>query len=416
LEVSFAWETARKDWQRLVRDPVGLALWIGLPLIVGILMTLASGGREGPEPKAHVLVADLDDTFLSNFLVGAMSQDAAGSFITAESVTEAEGRRRIAKGDGSALLVIPEGFARAVLLEEPAALELVKNPAERILPGIVEEALTMLTDATFYLHRLLGDDLRQFADGPPEGSDTFPDERIAEFSTRINQTMRRLGDLLFPPVIALEVATGAESGEKTESDPMALLFVPGLLFMSLVFMAQGMAQDFWRERTRRTLRRIVVSPQPVAMFLAGKLIAGAGLMLGVVTVALGAAWSYFGLPLERFPAAVLWATFSGVVLITILLVIMLHASSERTAGVLAMALVFPLLMVGGNFFPFEVMPEGMAAVGKLTPNGWALAQLKAILAGEIVPSTLVVAFAGLLAVGAGLFVWSARRLQSFARG
>jgi ABC-type Na+ efflux pump permease subunit len=415
--LTFAWDTAKKDWQRLLRDPVALLLWIGLPLVVGLLMTLAFGGREGPEPKAHVLVADLDDTFLSNFLVGALSQDAAGSFLTAESVAEEEGRRRIEKGEASAFLVIPAGFSQAILREEPTALELVRNPAQRILPAIVEEALTMLADATFYLHRLIGEDLRAFAEGPPEGADTFPDERIAEFSTRVNQTMTRLGDLLFPPVIELEVTTGEDVDEQ-EADAagsIALLFVPGLLFMALVFMAQGLAQDFWRERTRRTLRRIVVSPRPVSEFLAGKLIAGAGLMLAVVVLALGVAWVYFGLPAARFPLAVLWATFSGVVLITILLVIMLHASSERTAGVLAMALVFPLLMVGGNFFPFDVMPEGMAAIGKLTPNGWALAQLEAILGGEMVASSLLAAFAGLAAVGAGLFLWSARRLRTFAR-
>ncbi|MGQ0721914.1 MAG: ABC transporter permease [Candidatus Eiseniibacteriota bacterium] len=415
--MTFAWDTAKKDWQRLLRDPVSLLLWIGLPLIVGLLMTLAFGGREGPEPKAHVLVADLDDTFLSNFLVGALSQDAAGSFLTAESVTEEEGRRRIEKGEVSALLVIPTGFSEAVLREDPAALELVKNPAQRILPDIVEEALSLLTDATFYLHRLIGEDLRAFAEGPPEGATTFPDERIAAFSTRINQTMERLGDLLFPPVIELEVTTGEESEGETEATAStAQLFVPGLLFMALVFMAQGLAQDFWRERNRRTLRRVVVSPRSISEFLAGKLIAGAGLMLGVVVVALGVAWAYFGLPAARFPLAVLWATFSGVVLITILLVIMLHASSERTAGVLAMALVFPLLMVGGNFFPFEIMPEGMAAVGKLTPNGWALAQLQAILEGEMVASSFLVALAGLFAVGGVLFLWSVRRLHDFARG
>lgn len=415
--MTFAWDTAKKDWQRLLRDPVSLLLWIGLPLIVGLLMTLAFGGREGPEPTAHMLVADLDDTFLSNFLVGALSQDAAGSFLTAESVTEEEGRRRIEKGDASALLVIPAGFSEAVLREEPAALEVVKNPAQRILPDIVEEALSMLTDATFYLHRLIGEDLRAFAEGPPEGASTFPDERIAAFSTRVNQTMARLGDLLFPPVIELEVTTGEEAeGETEETGSIAQLFVPGLLFMALVFMAQGLAQDFWRERNRRTLRRVVASPRSLSEFLAGKLIAGAGLMLAVVVVALGAAWVYFGLPAARFPLAALWATFSGVVLITILLVIMLHASSERTAGVLAMALVFPLLMVGGNFFPFDVMPVGMAAVGKLTPNGWALAQLQAILEGEMVASSFLFALAGLLAVGTVLFLWNVRRLHDFARG
>jgi ABC-type multidrug transport system permease subunit len=195
-----------------------------------------------------------------------------------------------------------------------------------------------------------------------------------------------------------------------------MFFLPGLLFMSLMFMAQGLAQDLWHERTRNTLRRAVVAPHDVALFLGGKVLYGALLMAGVAAVTLGAAWAYFELRWAALPLAVAWTTFSGVVLNLIMTVIMLHASSERTAGVLTMVVLFPLMMVGGNFFPFEVMPETMAAVGKLTPNGWALQQLKAVILDEVVPAKLAAAFAGLLAVGAALLLWSAARLRSgFAR-
>jgi hypothetical protein len=36
-------------------------------------------------------------------------------------------------------------------------------------------------------------------------------------------------------------------------------------------------------------------------------------------------------------------------------------------------------MVGGSFFPLEVMPEALARVGRWTPNGWALGHFKGIL-------------------------------------
>ena len=120
---------AQKDLQRALRDPVGLLLWMGIPLVIGSLITLATGGTDGPAPQAHVLVVELE-----------------------------EGRRRIDDGDGSTLLVIPEGFGETVLAEEPTTLRLTTNPAQTILPGIVEETLSILTDATFYLHRVLGDE------------------------------------------------------------------------------------------------------------------------------------------------------------------------------------------------------------------------------------------------------------------
>jgi ABC-type transport system involved in cytochrome c biogenesis permease component len=427
------WSTATKDLRRLRRDPAALVMWVGLPLAIGSLMTMASGGRSGPEPQAHVLVADRDDSFLSRLLIGALSQDAAGGFIRAETVTEEEGRRRLDKGEADALLVIPEGFDAAILEEKPAVLELVKNPARTILPGIVEESLSILTDGSFYLHRLLGDDLRALVGGPDSGS-TFPDVVIADFSVQVNRTVDRLASTLFPPVIELEVISGDEAaatddeaaaggagaesaGRPKPETSVAMFFLPGLLFMSLMFMAQGLAQDLWHERNRHTLRRAVVAPHDIAAFLGGKILYGAVLMTGVVGLTLTVAWTYFGLRWTALPLAVAWTVFAGVVLNLLMTVIMLHASSERTAGVLTMVIVFPLLMVGGSFFPFEVMPAGMAAIGKLTPNGWALEQLKAVILDEVVPGRLAAAFGGLLAVGAALLAWSAARLRSgFARG
>ena len=61
------------------------------------------------------------------------------------------------------------GFSEAVLKEEPTRLLLVVNPAQRILPGIVEEFLRVLVDGAFYAHRLIGPELRAMAKGPEGG-------------------------------------------------------------------------------------------------------------------------------------------------------------------------------------------------------------------------------------------------------
>jgi len=65
-------------------------------------------------------------------------------------------------------------------------------------------------------------------------------------------------------------------------------------------------------------------------------------------------------------------------------------------------------MLGGSFFPFDMMPKGFAQVGRLTPNGWSVIQLQNILAGEVTPA----AFGGvLLFVAAAWLVvgWRIRR-------
>jgi ABC-2 type transport system permease protein len=407
----FAWSTAIKDWRRHRRDPLGLILWIGLPLIVGGLLTMVAGGKEGPQPQAHVLVVDEDGSFLSGLLIGAMSQDAMGGLIQAEEVDRESGRKRIDKGDVSALLIIPEGFGEAVLQEKPSSLQLVTNPAEMILPGIVEEVLSVLVDATFYLHRLIGEDLRELAAGPPEGQNVFSDSRVAALSVKINQIMDRLGGYLFPPVIQFETVADDDAGESDGGINIALLFLPSILFMSLLFMAQGMSMDFWHERDRKTLRRVVVSPQTVRVFLTGKLLAGVGIVASVSFVAITIGYAYFGLRFETLPLALVWTTLSGAFLILLMIAIQVITPSQRAGGVLSMAITLPLMMIGGSFFPFEAMPSGMAFIGRLTPNGWALEQLKRVLLDTVELQSIALSFVGLLVVGLFLFLLIARRLQ-----
>jgi ABC-type multidrug transport system permease subunit len=416
--VTFIWRTITKDFQRQRRRPAEFAIWLGVPLLIGGLMVAVSGGRSGPKPQAHVLVADQDQSFLSELLVGAASQDATGSVMRAESVELEDGRRRVENGEATALLIIPEGFSDAVLLEEPSTLQLVTNPAQRILPGIVEESLSILLDANFYAHRVLGEDLAKFAGGPSDpDAFTFSDQTIADFGVRVNQLVERLGKYLSPMVIELETSTD-EDQEKSKPQPsIALLFIPGILYMSLLFMAQGFSDDLWTERDQQTLRRVVVSPQRVSAFLAGKTLYGALLMLAIALVALAIGAAYFGLSPALVPMAATWAAFSGAVLLTGLATIQLHAPSQRAGTILTSALIFPLMMIGGSFFPFEAMPEWMVVIGTRTPNGWALQQLKAILQAQVELASLAVAFGASLVTLLVLFAVNVRRLRhGFVQG
>jgi ABC-type multidrug transport system permease subunit len=417
VEVRFLWSTALKDLRRHRRNPVEFLLWIGIPIVIGVVIIMAAGGRGGPEPQAHLLIADHDDSFLSHMLVGALSQEAAGGLIRAEAVTEEKGRQRLQAGKASALLIIPDLFSEQVLREEPTTLRLLTNPSQRILPGIVEESLSILVDGSFYLHRLLGDDLRSLADGPPAGLNTFADGFIAAFSVRVNHIIDRLSRYLDPLVIELDEAGPPEGEEDFGFSSFALYFMPGILLMGLLFMAQGMGDEFWHERNQRTLRRVAVSPQGIAAFLGGKLLAGAALVFLVCFVGLCIGYAYFGLSVWTFPLAVSWATCAGVMLMSLMLQVQLRVASQRAGNILTMVLIFPLMMVGGSFFPFEAMPDWMAAVGRWTPNGWALMRLREILESQVDIPSLLSGFGVMLAVIAVLFLLSARRLRSgFVQG
>ncbi len=417
--MTFLWRTALKDFHRQRRQPVEFVLWLGIPLVIGALVVASTGGRGGPRPQAHLLVVDQDDSALSNFLLGGLSQEAAGSFIRAEVVQLEAGRKRVERGEATALLVIPAGFSDAVLREEPCTLRLVTNPAQRILPGIVEETLAIFADAAFYLHRVLGEDLRALAGGPGPGLDTFPNAQIISTSVHINEMVGRVNKYVDPLVLELETTTDEEEEEKAAGPPksFALYFLPGLLYMSLLFMAQGVSEDLWRERSQMTLRRLVVSPRSVTEFLGGKAIYGTALMGATGFVSLTIAFLYFHLAPSALPLATLWVMFSGAVLLLAMMTIQLHVRTQRAGNIVSMGLIFPLMMIGGSFFPFEAMPEWMAKIGRHTPNGWSVQQLENILNGTVRPAALGNAIALLTGVGSMLFLLCARRLRrGFAQG
>jgi len=414
VDFAFVLLIARKDLARRMRDPWSLVFAVGMPLLVaGLLLLAFGGGGGGTVPKAIVLVVDHDRSLASDLLVNALGRSPT---IETEAVTDtAAARARIEDGKATALVTIPVGFGGKVLDDAPVRLDVLTNPGQRILPGMVTETLAILAEAGFYLQRALGEELRIVAQGPPAGAGAFPDAQVTAVSTGINRKIGRVGATLFPPQIAIEAVADTTAGRRQAG--FGALFFPGILFMALLFMAGGLASDVWVEKEAGTLRRALAAPQRARDLLAGKMLAGAAQMAAVSLLAMLFGVLAFDLPWAALVPGALWSAFSGAAFLVLLTLAHLYASSARTAGVLSTMLLFPLLMIGGSFFPFEAMPAWLARIGRLTPNGWALSQLQSILSGAAEPGPLLAAFAGLLAVGALAFLAGAARMgRGFVRG
>ena len=249
----------------------------------------------------------------------------------------------------------------------------------------------------------IGERLKEFSEGKPS------DEQVAEFSIEMNRLGERMERYIFPPRI--EITTVKKPGEE-EQPSYGILFLPGILFMSLIFMAQGLSEDLWREKHQRTLRRVAVAPHSLVTFFAGKILAGTALMLVVICVGLFIGYAYFDLGWSSFPIAVLFSGAAGALILALMAAIQLYASSQRAGGVLTMTLIFPLMMVGGSFFPFEAMPAWMARVGRATPNGRGVEQLKAILLQRAEAGSSAAAVAAMLLLCAVVLALAARRMKA----
>jgi ABC-type multidrug transport system permease subunit len=258
------------------------------------------------------------------------------------------------------------------------------------------------------VQRLFGPALRELS-GTLTGTTGPSDDRVAAISRTFNQRARALESTLLPPVVSLE--TKAIQTPRAETADFWSLFLPGLLFMALMFAAQGMSIDLWTEKMHGTLRRTLSTPQQAAAFLGGKLVAAAVIMMCAVAAALILGVTMFHVPMRRAPVALVWAVYAGAALFCYLVLFQSLAGSMRGGQLLSTLLVFPLIMVGGSFFPFEVMPPWMAAIGRWTPNGLGVANLKQILFARFDPAALAVAAAAIGVPAVLAFLLCVRRVR-----
>ncbi len=409
--MSFLWISALKDVRRLLMDRAALTMWLGIPLLIGGLMSLAMGGGGGVSPKAKLLVADLDDSFVSQGLVSLASGGGEEGVLQLTELELQDAEARMSKGEASGLLVIPAGFGDALFQQAPTELRLVTNPSQHILPGILREGLELLVEALCYVQQLFGSELATFASGPGEGASFFGNAVIASQSIAINNKLREVEQVLFPPVLELETEIIEKPSEPAKGG-IGLLLFPGTVFMALLFVAQGMSDDLWTEVDSGTLRRALAAPRGLGAVLAGKCLAGVVMIALVCAVSMALGAAAFGIAAVSLLPAFAWATLAGGVLLPLFFFVQTLGQTKRAAGILANILVFPLMMIGGSFFPFEAMPSGMASVGRLTPNGVAVVRFKQILVGELDWPGLATDGAILLLMGAAFFALTLYRARA----
>lgn len=405
--MSFALTSFRKDLSRWRQDIMSTLIWISIPLLIGGLITSMMGGDV--KPHGVLLMVDQDESFLSELIAGAYSAGELGELISVEKTTLEDGIERVNDGDASGLLIIPAGFGTAFLDSEPVTLTLKTNPSQTILPGIITNVTEILLDAGFYAHQLFGDEIDAFKNI----GDDPPDAYVAALAVAIRNKIESVAPHLFPPLIDIEIV---EPPPAEPTPPMALLFMPGIILMAVMFSANGVASDWWREREQGTLRRLVYAPGRLGAFVAGKALAAAVIigLVGGLTLIIG--FLYHGIAWAKLPSSLVWISLSGVALFAWFAALQMLFSNRKTASIISSMLLFPLLMAGGSFFPLSVMPGWLAAIGRAAPNGFVAHRLTLEITAQgawsiALADWLVVIAAAI--VGLAICAW---RLQSgFAR-
>ena len=367
--MSFLLASFRKDLARWRQERNSFLIWLAIPLMIGGLLTLMSSGGGGG-PSGTLLINDQDDTLVSGFIVGAFTQDQLGELFVVQQVTAEEGAEMVEAGEASGFLTIPKGFQDAFLNDTPVTLLLKTNPSQVILPGIIENVTEVLLDAGFYLQAMFGEELKkiQVADTGDVPSNAF----VSEIAVGINEKIQALGTSLFPPAFELTIV----EPPPTEPQPdIGILFLPGIVLMALLFSSQGMSSDYWKERDNGTLRRLVSSPGLLNQFVLGKAFAATAIIGTITGITMVLGFLYHDIAWSKLLPSLLFVVSAGIGFFAWFAALQMLFSTQKGANLLTTILLFPLLMIGGSFFPLDALPDWLASIGRMSPNGFVADRL-----------------------------------------
>lgn len=389
---------ANLAWLNLVqvlKDRTGILTLVGVPLMLTFLFGSILGGGER---RLVVAVADLDRTRVSEELVSVFD---ARSYDVRE-VDETGARALASSGEAMAGLIIPEGFEDDVYGGVDTTVTIVKDPrstsviaAIQMVQGRIERI-----SANAQTVRIVQQAYRDASAGagtvyaPPSPADIY-----TYASDMWSPT---------PPLSVTETVVTRTKARASNEQPMGFSqYSLGFTLMFMLFMGMGSAGGFLEEREQGTLARLLTTPTSRTVLVLGKVlgiyvtvILQAAIMIGFGVVFFGVPWGDDPLGVVMLIASFgLAATGLGVML-SALLRTRGQVSALTAVGATAMS------MLGGAYWPLDIVSPAMRTIALFTPVGWAMTGLTDVVVraqgtGQaVLPSAVLLGMAGLfLAIG-----------------
>lgn len=202
----------KKDLLRDAKHPWGLVVFMIIPVITAVLMSLVFSPQNDIQKNVmvHIAILDRDDDLLSGLLRSISNQGQAAENLKLHFVdTEEQGIKLVEKRKVSAFVLLPENLTVDLLEGTATALTLYKNPAEAILPKIVEEGLNIVCIGVSQALNLLQPEIKSIRKMVKQDKMPEPIE-VASVASSSVQRLRTIEPYLFPPLIQFETINASD--------------------------------------------------------------------------------------------------------------------------------------------------------------------------------------------------------------
>jgi ABC-2 type transport system permease protein len=377
----------RKEFLQIFRDRVIVRMLFILPIVQLVVLSNAATFEV---KRARLYVVDHDRTPSSRGLVDRLA--ASGRFVpVAASPSSALADEAMLRRDADVILTIPEGFARDLVRERGAPVQLVLNAEDGAAAGVMQSYASQIV-ASYSAE--LGAELR-------------PTLASIASATPSREPPPRAGS----PVI--EVRRRAWYNEELRYlDYM----VPGILVILVTVIGTLLtAMNIVREKEAGTLDQLNVTPITRSAFIAAKLIPLWSLALLDLAIGLAFARVAFGLPMR---GSVLVVFLGAAVYLVAALGIGLWVSTIVETQQQAMFVTFSILMVyllmSGLFTPLRAMPTWAQWVAQLNPVMHFARLMREVLLKGAGLADVARQIAALAAIGAAVLALAVRQYSKRA--
>ncbi|MEO8066702.1 MAG: ABC transporter permease [Flavobacteriales bacterium] len=405
----------RKEFLLLVRDRGGLALLYLMPVALVTIMAVVQDApfRDFSDNRIQVLFKDLDGSGVgARVREGLMS---AGPFsvldVSADSAMDAAALRdAVRRGEHQVAVIVPQRASEVLKAASAKAIAKVFTQADSSVaptPSIDTAVVRVIIDPTVKqaFRGLVNSHLAKVL--AEITSDRLLNDMGAQIAALTGTEAPQLK--LEEPILRLhqELAGAELSGERV-AENSTQHNVPAWTIFAMFFIVVLLAGNMVKERSSGIMTRLLTMPGGTGERVAGRMLTY--LLVCISQAVLLVLVGMFILPMIGLaPLDLSSASLLGLLLVTIcvgaaatafgVLVGALSSTQQRSAVFGSTAVVI-LSAIGGIWVPLYIMPEGMKAIGRLSPLNWSMEAFNSVLLrhgsfGELMPYVLpLIAFAG----------------------
>ncbi|MBM7615352.1 ABC transporter permease [Alkaliphilus hydrothermalis] len=332
----------RNNVKRILKEKSNLVTMIVVPVffIIMIIMMNSGGGY-----ILKVGIVDEDATLLTEMLQKNLDKRTELVPMTEEELQEGLINMKVDYG-----IVIPKGFTEDLIdLKNPQLTSYRIKEGNIALPTII------------YIENFLGG-AKYLAEGTQGNEDLFYQGLMLYKNGSMKMVSQQTGE------------------DKTGEVTLASL---GFLVMSMMFFSTFSANMVLEDRENKTFYRVLASPLSLKKYMLENQMTFLALsQLQVILVFLIMKFvfkmylgpSFINLYILLFIFSLVSVSF-GTALTGL-------AKDTRQVNAMASFLISPMVMLGGGFWPREIMPEILQTIGKFVPITWVLQGAEKILSGQ----------------------------------